>query len=190
MEKRYHEAETFEKIDYAQGSFPKGDYEDCTFTNCNFTNTDLSGTTFINCEFIGCNLSMAAIRKTGFQDIDFKNCKLLGLRFDEANPFLFTIRCEGCILNFTSFYKLKVCHSVFRNCSLQDVDFTESDLTGLVFNQCDLLRAKFDNTILDKADLRTAYNYSIDPAGNRIKKAKFSTSGLIGLLDRYDIIIE
>jgi len=51
------------------------------------------------------------------------------------------------------------------------------------------LNATFDKTMLEKADFRTAYNYSIDPDNNRIKKAKFSQSGLGGLLHKYDIVI-
>jgi fluoroquinolone resistance protein len=43
---------------------------------------------------------------------------------------------------------------------------------------------------LEKADLRTAYNYSIDPSINKIKKAKFSLPGVVGLLSKYDIEIE
>jgi fluoroquinolone resistance protein len=50
--------------------------------------------------------------------------------------------------------------------------------------------AIFENTILEKADFRTAYNYTIDPVQNRIKKAKFSVTGIAGLLSRYDIAIE
>jgi hypothetical protein len=43
---------------------------------------------------------------------------------------------------------------------------------------------------LEKADFRTSYNYSINPEVNRIKKAKFSTAGIAGLLCKYDIEIE
>ena len=78
---------------------------------------------------------------------------------------------------------------VFKNSQLQETDFTQGDLTSAVFDNCDLTRATFDNTILEKADFRTAYNYSIDPETNRIKKAKFSTSGVSGLLDKYNIRI-
>ncbi|WP_086936325.1 pentapeptide repeat-containing protein [Chamaesiphon minutus] len=59
-----------------------------------------------------------------------------------------------------------------------------------MFENCDLTDAIFQYTILEKADFRTAYNYSIDPELNRIKKAKFSRSGIAGLLDKYDIDID
>ena len=59
-----------------------------------------------------------------------------------------------------------------------------------MFDNCNLLQAIFDHTVLEKADFRTSYNYSIDPEINRMKKARFSISGISGLLDKYDIDIE
>jgi len=63
-------------------------------------------------------------------------------------------------------------------------------LTNAVFDNCNLSQAIFENTILEKTDFRTSYNYSIDPEINRIKKAMFSIAGLSGLLNKYDIDIE
>ena len=97
---------------------------------------------------------------------------------------------KDCQLNFSSFYKLKLKATQFLNCSLQEVDFTETELTNSVFDNCDLSRAIFEYSVLEKSDFRTAYNYSIDPETNRIDKAKFSTSGLSGLLEKYNIEIE
>jgi fluoroquinolone resistance protein len=77
----------------------------------------------------------------------------------------------------------------FRNCRLQEVDFTEADLTGAVFDHCELAGAVFSNMTLEKADFRKAEHYSIDPENNRIKKAKFSATGLSGLLTKYKIEI-
>jgi hypothetical protein len=62
-------------------------------------------------------------------------------------------------------------------------------LTSSVFHNCNLLKAAFYNTIIEKADFATSINYSIDPEINRIKKAKFSIFGLPGLLDKHDLII-
>ena len=70
------------------------------------------------------------------------------------------------------------------------MDFSATDLSASNFANCDLSGAIFDNSILEKTDFRTAYNYSINPEINKIKKAKFSVSGIAGLLDKYDIVIE
>ncbi len=69
-------------------------------------------------------------------------------------------------------------------------DLTACDLSQAVFDGCDLADAVFEDTVLEKADLRTAFNYSIDPAMNRVKKAKFSLMGVRGLLRKYDIEVE
>ena len=69
------------------------------------------------------------------------------------------------------------------------ITLTAADLSGAVFADCDLNGAIFDRTVLEKADFSTARNYSIDPETNRIRRARFSISGLPGLLGRYDIDI-
>jgi uncharacterized protein YjbI with pentapeptide repeats len=78
----------------------------------------------------------------------------------------------------------------FIHSSIREVDFTEADLTNSRFENCDLFKAAFDQTILEKVDFRSSYNYSIDPEINRIKKSKFSVAGIQGLLTKYDIEIE
>ena len=50
--------------------------------------------------------------------------------------------------------------------------------------------AIFDNTILEKSDFRTSYNYAMNPEINSIKKAKFSLQGIPGLLGKYNIEVE
>ena len=114
----------------------------------------------------------------------------MGLQFSDCNPFLLSLHFEDCILDFSSFYQLNLKLSRFKNSILKEVDFTESDLKNVSFQDCELLGAVFENTILEGADFRRANNYSINLAKNKIKKAKFSSSGIKGLLDSYDIVIE
>jgi fluoroquinolone resistance protein len=182
--------QTFERIYFKENPLKKGDYENCTFNNCDFSNTDLSEIKFIDCNFICCNLSLVKLIKTALRDIKFKNCKMLGLHFDDCNDFGLSFGFEDCSLNHSSFYKIKIPRTIFKNSQLHEIDFTECDLTNSVFNNCDLSRAIFENTIIEKADFRTSYNYSIDPQINRIKKAKFSLTGISGLLYKYDIEID
>ena len=115
---------------------------------------------------------------------------MLGLRFDECNKFGLAFSVDNCTLNHVSFFELKLKKMIFKNSQLQEADFTGCALTSAVFDNCDLTRTTFDNTLLEKTDLRTAYNYSIDPEMNRLKKTRFSLSGIAGLLDKYDIDID
>lgn len=188
--KNFIEDKTFAKTDYSKSPLQIGDYENCIFSDCNFANADLSDINFYECRFISCNVSMAKLMKTAFRDVQFKDCKLLGLHFQNCSDFLFSVSFENCILNLSSFYQRNLKKTIFKNSSLQETDFTEADISNSVFDNCDLAMAIFDHTVLEKADLRTSYNYSIDPELNVIKKAKFAVAGIAGLLDKYDIEIE
>jgi len=184
------ENQVFERIDYTLNSLPKGEYECCRFLNCNFYSADISNITFRECEFDGCDFSLVKIKNTSLNDVNFVSCKLLGVQFDDCNTFLLSFQFENCLLKLTVFNKLKLKKTQFKNCNLQEADFTETDLTSSLFDNCDLQRAIFHKTMLEKADFRTAFNYSIDPEQNRIKKARFSSMGIVGLLDKYGIVIE
>ena len=78
----------------------------------------------------------------------------------------------------------------FEDCTFINCNFTKANLPGAGFLNCDLTRTQFTHTVLEKVDFRTANNYSIDLEANRAKNAKFSMSGIIGLLDKYPIVIE
>jgi uncharacterized protein YjbI with pentapeptide repeats len=144
---------------------------------------------FMDCNFKECEMSMVKLQKTAFQDVNFMNCKLLGVHFEDSNPILLSLKFNQCQLDLSSFYRLKLPKTTFQKCSLKEVDFTETDLTSANFRECDLQLAIFDNTILEKADLSTAVNYAIDPDKNHVRKAVFSLPDVITLLNKYQIII-
>jgi len=182
--------ETLDKKDYTHTPLPKGEYENCTFSNCDFSGSSLAGSKFIECIFNSCNLSLARLNKTIVRDVQFKDCKMLGLRFDTCGGLSLLFSFDNCQLNHSSFYNTKVAQTVFKNCRLNEVDFTSANLSDAVFDNCNLLSATFDSTILERADFRTAYNYIINPQANNIRKASFSLSGVPGLLHEFDIEIE
>jgi len=190
MSKEYITGRTFEKTNFSANGIAAGDYEGCAFNNCNFASVDLSGLAFSECTFKGCDLSLAKMNKTALRDARFKDSKLLGLRFENCADFLFSVAFNGCNLNLSTFFKKNLKKTRFINCSLKETDFTESDLGGAVFDNCDLARAIFTHANLERADFRSSFNYSIDPEMNRMKKAKFSSAGVVGLLDKYDIEVE
>ena len=190
METIYFEDQKFEKTDFSETGLKQGEYEFCSFIQCNLSNTDLSGSHFTECEFIDCNLSMVKLVKTGLKTVRFKNCKLLGLHLEQCSEFLFAVEFENCTINLCSFYKLKLKKTIFKSSTLTEADFTEADLTSAVFDNCDLSKTTFDNTILEKTDFRTSHNYSIDPDTNKIRKARFSYPGVLGLLGKYDIEVD
>jgi uncharacterized protein YjbI with pentapeptide repeats len=190
MNKVYKDDKEFTGINFFLEGINIKEYENCIFENCIFSKTDLTDINFIECEFKNCDFSLAKVTNTAFIDVEFKGSKLLGVHFEDCNKFVISADFEGCKLNLSSFYKLNLRNIKFKDSNLQEVDFTGANLTGILFDNCNLLRAIFVSSILEKADFRTAYNYSINPESNRLSKAKFSMSGILGLLDKYNIEVE
>lgn len=190
MNLEYTEQQLFSRQDYTETPLAKGEYENCNFRDCIFAESDLSGNRFVDCTFAGCDLSNVKVMKTGFQETAFKDCKMLGFHFDDCDQIGLTVRFENCQLDHSSFYQVKLNHTVFLNSSLREVDFTEGDLRNTILDQCDLLGATFDHTNLERANLSTAFNYSIDPENNPVRGAKFSLPSVLGLLHKYQIDIQ
>lgn len=190
MSKAYVRDERYEGTNFSETVLAKGEYEGCVFSGCQFSGVNLSGMVFLDCRFEACDLSMANLQNTSFQGVVFKACKQMGLRFDECSKKILSFSFEGCVLNFSVFVKLKLKTTVFRDCQVREVDFGGCDLTGSDFSGSDLSSAVFEDTVLEGADFRTAYNFSIDPENNRMRKARFSVHGLAGLLGKYQVVVE
>ena len=164
MQNSYFQDEYFGSVDFNKIPVQKGDYDNCTFENCIFSGA--------------------------FKPSRFEHCKLIGLQFDECNPFLLALHFIGCQLNLSCFYQLKIKNTIFKECILKEVDFTETDLSGSSFSKCNLSGAIFGNTNLEKADFSSSLNFLIDPDHNRIKGAMFTLDGLPGLLNKYQIRVQ
>ena len=108
-------------------SLAKAKYDYCTFVNCSFANSDLSEIVFIECTFENCDLSNANIDLTAFKTAVFKGCKLIGLRFDACQSTLLAFDFVDCIMDYSSFYNLKLPNTSFKNCQLHEVDFSEAN---------------------------------------------------------------
>lgn len=184
------ENQKFDKTGQQPIALESGEYRDCTFNNCDFSNADFTDCLFSDSEFAGCNLSLANLTRTGFREVRFINCKLLGLHWEDCNSLIYNLSFDHCTLDFSSFYNLNLRETVFRHSSLKESDFTDADLSRAVFESCDLDRTIFYHTNLEKADFRSARFFNIDPEQNRIRRAKFSASSLPGLLKKFDLEID
>lgn len=187
-----------ESISYAnkifEKSFPvKGtketQFEDCRFKNCDLQTVNFAGCDFSTTTFESCNLSMVKFGYIGLDKVHFTGCKMVGADFTTVKDFLFNPKFTDCILDYAAFMKKKNRKGRFDKCSLKGADFSDADLTEALFSQCDLSLAVFMNTLLNGANFTTAHSYTIDPERNSIRKARFSSDGLAGLLTNYGIII-
>lgn len=163
-------------------------YESTEFRSCTFN--DITGIAFTDCLFSSCNLSNAQVGKAKAQDLNFRDCKLIGINFYQMLDFGFSLHFENCLLDYSSFDKKKMSKSTFKNCKLHGANFSKADLSKATLENCDLLDAIFSGTNLSGMDFTTNRNFIIDPEQNLIKKARFASHSLAGLLSKYEIIIE
>ncbi len=181
--------ETYIGIDFTTKELQTTDYDNCEFVECNFAGTDLKDFSFEDCSFKSCDFSNAGIQNTAFKNIKFSSCKLIGLQFDTCNPFLLAFSFDSCILNYASFYQLKIPGTFFSNCMLIETDFTETDLSGAIFKACNFGGAMFGNTRLEKANFGDSVDIVLDPDQNQLSGASFDLDSLPGLLLKYGIKI-
>ncbi len=189
MEAPLHIQKTFDKVILIDQKINQKEFEDCVFSQCDFSNAVFSNCTFIDCEFQDCNLSLLALPNSALKNVHFKNCKLLGIAFHNCTDFLFEVQFSDCILDYASFARKKMPKTLFSNTSLKEVSFVNCNLTQAKFDNCNLERAIFNETQLKEVNFSSAYNYTIDPDFNPMKKAIFSLQGIPGLLEKYDIKI-
>ena len=181
---------TYRQVDFSTEELPGKEFDGCKFINCSFANSNIGETDFLDCDFENCNFVLTKPAGTGLKDVRFKSCKLMGFDFSLCSDFLFQVDFDNCQLDYALFTKKKMKKTRFANSSLVQNDFSECILTEAIFESCTLTDSTFFRTNLEKADFRTAVGYAFDPNENRIKKAKFSSSGLAGLLSKYNILVE
>jgi len=177
-------------VDFALKKMKKGDYEGCSFTNCNFSNADISNCMFMDCDFVDCDLSSANITNTTFKEVVFSNCKMMGLHFQKCSSLFFSATFTSCVLDFSSFVGRSLEPLQFSKCSLKGVNFADASMMKVIFDDCNFDQAIFEGTHLKETDLRTSFNFNIDPQTNVISKALFSKENVSGLLKKYNIVIE
>lgn len=166
---------------------PEREYDRVEFSGCDFSGA--IPVEFEDCIFKNCNFSNVNFKNFKLMDLKFIDCKLVGANFSQARDFGFCITFENCQLDYASFDRRRMNKSVFKNCRLHSVNFTMADLSKCILADCDLAEALFDGTNLSGVDFTSCRNFLIDPEKNSIKKAKFLSQDLPGLLYRHDIVI-
>lgn len=184
------ENQVWEGLCWPQEAPAPGAYDQCRFLRCDLSGAVLMGYQFTDCSFTECDLSNADLRGVVFNDTQFVGCKLLGLHFEDCYRVPFHVRFKDCNLTLASFGKMMLRKTQFEGCRMSETDLSGADLREAVFTGSDLDRAVFTGCNLEKADFRKALRFSIDPAVNRMRRAKFTLEGLPGLLSGYGLDIE
>ncbi|MCP4756939.1 MAG: pentapeptide repeat-containing protein [Proteobacteria bacterium] len=167
------------------------EFEGCTFSGCDFSQAKLSRCRFVECQFIRCNLSNVNISYSRFSDVLFDECKLIGVDWTKAEwpsiALCSPVKFCKCIMNDSTFFGLSLEEVKMEECKAHNVDFREGNFSEANFRYTDFFNSLFSNTNLTGADFTEAISYRIDFFHNEIKRAIFSRSEAVSLLDCLEI---
>ena len=166
------------------------EFECCTFNHCDFSQCNFIGVVFIDCTFNDCLFSGAKINHVALRSVFFNRCKMEEVNFAMCDKLIFEVHFKECVLDFSKFYTLKIKGTTFLDCRIVAVDFMSTDLTEVVFDNCDLYRSEFAKANANKVNFKTSYNYTIDPTKTKLKKAVFSLNEVKGLLFKHELDIK
>jgi fluoroquinolone resistance protein len=187
------ESGSFKNLDFSKREFKSKEITDTTFTRCVFAEASFVECRFQNCTFNKCDLSMLRVKSSQFSEVQFEECKTIGINWTEASwqksGFLRLIDFNNCTLNYSSFFGLKLKNIKITRFVAREVDFGEADLTGGLFDGTDFAGSLFMHTDLTEADLANATGYSISAKNNVLKKTRFSLPEAVSLLYGLDIVL-
>jgi fluoroquinolone resistance protein len=189
FEKDGYERETFTGLSLSEETVTGVTFEECRFENCSFIAGKFESCRFLGTTFSGCVLSAVVPMNSRFDEVTFKNCKVIGIDWTRTTETR-KLHFSDCQLNYSNFRFLGLPGLKIERSEVKDADFIEAKLKGASFARSDLEKTRFFKTDLTGADFRGAWNYSIDPGTNTLKKTRFSLPEAIALLESLDIIIE
>ena len=177
----------FEKLNLTESAFNDVVFEDCEFIECDFSQAAFTHCKFSHCTFERCNLSLLDVSATKLFELDFIDCKLLGIDWVKATWAFyhrdFNLSFVRCVLNDSSFFGLTLHELVLDACTVHNVDFREGDYTDSAMTDCDFRHSLFMHTNLQSVDFTDSFNYVIDVLENNVKKATFSRLEAMSLLE-------
>lgn len=167
------------------------EFEDCEFNDCDFSEAIFTHCKFLNCTFNRCNLSLIKIPYSHLFEVNFIDCKLVGIDWTQASWPAFHLCAElkftRSILNDCSFFGLILNELQLDECKLLDVDFREGDFSNALMSYCDFSNSLFMHSNLQHVDFTESTNFSINILENNVSNAKFSRYEALSLLDSLNI---
>lgn len=145
-----------EGADLSDGDFDHAAFEEITFIGIDFTTTSFDKTFFGQCIFIECLLSEASFLSADLNEVSFLNCDMVEAAFDDASMIGITMDgCTGQIIFDNAEIKEAVIsdccipRSTFIGTLLDNVDFSESNMTGCEFDS----QSSFNDCVFNECDI-------------------------------------
>lgn len=156
--------------------------EGCTFEDCDFSGVDLRGVRFVACRFIGCELSNCGVVEAGFQEVELKRCKALGVRWDTCNSFLFSLNAVDSQLDYSCWVGVDLSRSQFQGGSMREADFTEVNGQGLSMFNVDVTGARWEQCLLKGGTFANMVGWTMDLRENDVRGMRVDRAALPGLV--------
>lgn len=174
---------------------PPGPWTGCTFESCQFEDLafgemDWRNARFERCTFLRCDLR--GVRWTGarFHGVQFDTCVLDKLRWNTLTTLFLSITLTDCQAMFGDWSEMELKNSALRNCNLTGSDFSGADARQVDWSGSRLTEVIFHRTDLREGDFRTATDWTIDPAENKVRDTHFSRQALEGLVTRLGLQLD
>jgi|GEM_PF-80786 len=183
------EGEVFSDLDLQELSLDDKAFYSCQFRNCTMGHCHFNRCRFEDCQFDTTDLTLVKLNQTAFQDVEFKNCKLMGIDWRDARQILFQVAFFECTISYGSFVGMPLQETHFIDCTAEEVNFTDALLNKARFSGTRLSGSYFEGADLRQADLSTATDYIIDPQKTKLQKTKFSLQGLLQTAKLQGIVV-
>lgn len=190
MSRNIVEDVTFQGLDFSVEGLNPGFYDACLFLNCQAGTAGLKQVVFSEVTWEGGSWVAVPIGESlALRGMLFRNVEIRQCDFSRVNALGLSLRFENCKIEHVHFVGLKITGTQFLNCSFRNCDFSGCDLKESNFNGTSFDQVLIDGCNLEKADFRTAREFSIDPRQNKMKGARFAPDNLTGLLQGWGLKI-
>lgn len=191
---RYQD-QRFSRLAMPDATLTSIEFDTCVFERCTFTAATFHHCRFTDCRFLTCDLSLAKLPNCTFSNAGFERSKLTGIDWTKTGTsatsrLMMSVRFVECVLDYATFYGMRLPPLTMTKSSAREADFSEADLTGSDFSGTDFTGARFLHTTLEKTSFVDAANYDIDLTANKVAGARFSLPEAVSLLRAFDIVIE
>lgn len=127
---------------------------DVTFDHCRFPGCDWLGASFTDVTFHTCDLTGGNLDRTFWLRFALTECRAMGLRLQNCR--MREGICAETRLSGANFTQGKLRQTVFSVSALNGAFFNSCTFTGVQFRDCDLTQAGFVHTLLKNVDFTTS----------------------------------
>ena len=166
-------------------------FEACTFDDLDLTGFDLRNTRFENCTFRKCTLADVRLTGVRLHGVHFEHCTLPRLRWSTLDTLVLDFTLVDCRAPHGRLGRDgPPRHPIQGHRSERRQLLQDRCPRKTAWTDCRLRDVVFDRTDLREADFRGATGWTIDPAENRLRGARFDANDLTGLVQSLGIQLD